>query len=155
MYLIAIAAMVAVLVVWRGRSKPLIRRGEWRAGAALFAIGTLSAAAIMAVKGNGEEALGLLTVGGVLLFAARTPRGDPQPARPRKPQPKPPPGAPRDSLSVNDARSILGVSAEATAEDIRRAHARLMITAHPDHGGTNRHAALLNAARDRLLKSSS
>jgi curved DNA-binding protein CbpA len=40
---------------------------------------------------------------------------------------------------------------DATAADIKAAHARLIRLAHPDKGGTAGLAAQLNAARDRLL----
>ena len=75
------------------------------------------------------------------------------PARRRRPEKAPsrPPG--RAGLTVEDARSILGVGESATRAEIRAAYARLMRRAHPDHGGTSGLAAQLNAARDRLLKS--
>jgi hypothetical protein len=139
MYLIAIAVLVLAVVVWRGRGKAVLTKGEWRAGAGLVAIGTLSAAGILTVRGNAEEALALLVVGGLLLFAARTPR--------RKITPRPFTGR----LTAAEARSILGVEPSATAEDIRRAYSRLIRRAHPDRGGTDGLAAQLNAARDRLL----
>ena len=142
MYLIAIAAIVVALVVWRGRGKAVIRRGHWRAGAGLFAIGALAAAAILAVKGDWEEALALLALGAALLFAARTARG----------RPAPPPSSSPERLSAAEARSILGVPPTASADEIRSAYARLIRRAHPDHGGTGGLAAQLNAARDRLLK---
>jgi len=54
-------------------------------------------------------------------------------------------------MSLTEARSILGVDAEATREEIQTAYTRLMRMAHPDKGGTSGLAAQLNAARDRLL----
>ncbi|HQR90442.1 MAG TPA: molecular chaperone DnaJ, partial [Caulobacter sp.] len=54
--------------------------------------------------------------------------------------------------SISEARSLLGVGPNATAEEIKAAHARLIRLAHPDKGGTAGLAAQLNAARDRLLK---
>ena len=51
-----------------------------------------------------------------------------------------------------EARSILGVPADASQDEIKEAYARLMRMAHPDKGGTSGLAAQLNAARDRLLK---
>jgi hypothetical protein len=140
MYLIAIAAVILAVVVWRGRGKAVLAKGGWRTGAGLFAIGTLSAAAILAVRGDLEEALALLVIGAILLFAARTTR--------RTIQSRPSSGR----LSVTEARAILGVSASASPEEIRSAYARLIRLAHPDRGGTNGLAAQLNAARDRLLK---
>ncbi len=61
--------------------------------------------------------------------------------------------APRgDRLSEAEARSILGVPADATPEAVNAAWRRLMGRAHPDQGGTEGLASRLNAARDRLLK---
>src|SRR5690606_21921588 len=61
--------------------------------------------------------------------------------------------APRTgAMSAAEARSLLGVSADATRQDIQAAWKRLMTRAHPDQGGTEGLASRLNAARDRLLK---
>jgi len=63
----------------------------------------------------------------------------------QKPARKPEP------MSVGEARALLGVSVNATAEEVRDAYARLMRKNHPDQGGTDGLAAKLNAARDKLL----
>jgi curved DNA-binding protein CbpA len=55
-------------------------------------------------------------------------------------------------MSPGEARSLLGVSADATPQEINTAWKRLMGRAHPDQGGTEGLASRLNAARDRLLK---
>ncbi len=55
-------------------------------------------------------------------------------------------------MSVSEARSILGVTAEASKAEIQAAYTRLMRLAHTDKGGTSGLAAQLNAARDRLLR---
>ena len=55
-------------------------------------------------------------------------------------------------MSSQEARSILGVEDGATPAEIRAAHKRLMLLAHPDTGGTSGLAAQLNAARDLLLR---
>lgn len=61
--------------------------------------------------------------------------------------------APRsEAMSPAEARSLLGVPADATPEEINTAWKRLMGRAHPDQGGTEGLASRLNAARDRLLK---
>lgn len=51
-----------------------------------------------------------------------------------------------------EARSVLGVSTQASEAEIRRAYRAKMARAHPDRGGTHAEAARLTAARDRLLK---
>jgi curved DNA-binding protein CbpA len=50
-----------------------------------------------------------------------------------------------------EALSVLGLEEGASAEDVRRAHRRLIVLVHPDRGGTPYLAARLNQARDVLL----
>jgi lysylphosphatidylglycerol synthetase-like protein (DUF2156 family) len=67
---------------------------------------------------------------------------------PKPSAPRAPPANPEDAA----ARRILGVSATATADEIRAAYRAKMAKAHPDTGGSHADAARLTAARDRLLK---
>lgn len=65
----------------------------------------------------------------------------------------PPPFTGGDAvLSVDEARAILGLTADATPDEVRAAHRRLMRQNHPDHGGTNWLATRINEARDVLLR---
>lgn len=61
------------------------------------------------------------------------------------------PPAPDDAADA-EARSILGVSSSAGAQEIRAAYRAKMARAHPDRGGSHSEAARLTAARDRLLR---
>ncbi|MGD9966414.1 MAG: J domain-containing protein [Hyphomonadaceae bacterium] len=63
----------------------------------------------------------------------------------------PPPSQRQDSPEDSAARALLGVGADATAEEIRRAYRAKMARHHPDRGGSHGEAARLTAARDRLL----
>ena len=53
---------------------------------------------------------------------------------------------------VAEARSILGVGSDATVDDVRAAHRRLLSAVHPDKGGSAELASRVNAARDVLLR---
>lgn len=145
MSLFLIAFLLLVFVMWRGQAKPVLTRGDWRTGAGLLAIGSFVAAAFLAVKTDWPEAAAMLAIGCALLLGARSRRDFP-----RMPHPKPGPER-EDRLTLAEARSTLGVGQGATVEEIKAAYARLMLKAHPDHGGSDGLAAQLNAARDRLL----
>lgn len=137
-----IGGLALGFVLWRGWGKPVLTRGSWRLGAGLLAVGCLVAAMLLGIRGQWPLSLPLLGAGAVLLYGARSERG---PYRRRVEPPGP-------ALSLEEARALLGVSASATADEVRAAYTRLMRMAHPDKGGTVGLAAQLNAARDRLLK---
>jgi hypothetical protein len=139
-FIVAAVAIFAVLV-WRGRVGRVLA-AEWRAPAAIISIGLLAAAGFEALRGGLVPALVILVVALLLIGTSRWPR------RARAPAPAPA----TSGMSLNEARSILGVGPDASVGDIRAAHSRLIRMAHPDAGGTTGLAAQLNAARDRLLK---
>jgi len=138
--MIFVVAIVAILgfLVWRGRVGQVLK-AEWRAPAAIAAIGLFAAAGFEGLRGGMIPAIVLLVVGLLMVGTARWPRR----AKPAAP--------PVSGMSVTEARSILGVGPDASVADIRAAHARLIRIAHPDTGGTTGLASQLNAARDRLL----
>ncbi len=141
---ITIGVLAMLFILWRGWGKPVLTRGEWRMGAGLLAVGLFVGAALVTVRGDWPIGLGLLAAGLAMLLAARSSRGL---ARTRRP------AGSRSSLSLDEARALLGVPANATELDVKAAYTRLMRMAHPDRGGTSGLAAQLNAARDRLLES--
>jgi hypothetical protein len=69
-------------------------------------------------------------------------------AGPRASGPAPPSG----ELSRADALAVLGLAGEPDRDTIVRAHRRLMQQYHPDHGGSDYLAALINRAKERLLE---
>ena len=60
-------------------------------------------------------------------------------------------GAPAPNMDVEEARRILGVAPQASADEIRAAHRRLVAKVHPDQGGSAELATRVNTARDLLL----
>lgn len=55
-------------------------------------------------------------------------------------------------MTAERASAILGVSPDASPEQIRKAHHKLMKKVHPDQGGSDYLASEINAAKDFLLK---
>jgi DnaJ homolog subfamily C member 19 len=53
--------------------------------------------------------------------------------------------------AISRARTLLGVPANATREDVLAAHKRLVALVHPDRGGSGAQVHEANAARDLLL----
>lgn len=58
---------------------------------------------------------------------------------------------PGGAMTRDEALRVLGLDEGAAAEDIKRAHHRLMAALHPDHGGSDYLAAKINQARQVLL----
>lgn len=108
-----------------------------RLAAGAFAVLAFVAAAFVGTRGQWLGSAVLLLLSAYLAPLARTPRTA---------------AGESDQMSLEEARSILGVAPEATRAEIQDAYRRLMRRAHPDQGGTTGLASKLNAARDRLIR---
>lgn len=140
MLYLALGCALLAAFVWAGRAKnPVLKRREWRLVAGALAVAAFAAAGFVGLRGEWSRAAVLVIAG---LWLASTARLSWTQSAPRRPV----------DLDDSEARSILGVTANATPQDIQAAYSRLMQSAHPDKGGTHGLAAQLNAARDRLLK---
>jgi len=62
-----------------------------------------------------------------------------------------PPARRTSTMSRAEALKVLGLSAGASADDIREAHRRLILQNHPDRGGSDYLASKINEAKDVLL----
>ena len=141
MLYLLLAAAILVFLLWpKGRS--FFKGDGWRIGAGAASIAAFAAAAYATIRGSWGTGIVLGVVG---LWSVTEARRRPI-IRREMVQP------PRPELSLSEARAILGVSADATLEEVKAAYSRLIQMAHPDKGGTEGLAAQLNAARDRLIK---
>jgi hypothetical protein len=139
MIFIVLGCLVLLVLVSVGRSgKPVRIRREWRFLSTGGAIVALLAGALMAIREAWIPAIVLFGIGLSLMASARV--------NPRRKA-----TVITERMSLEEARSILGVGPDATRAEIQAAYRRLMERVHPDKGGAAGLAAQLNAARDRLL----
>jgi hypothetical protein len=141
MIFLILGCLVLLVLVTVGRAgRPVRIRREWRFLSTAGGIVALVAAALLVIREQWIPALVLFAIGLSLAGSARI-------------NPKRRPVTPaREPMSLDEARSTLGVGPDATEAEIQAAYTRLMRMAHPDKGGTSGLAAQLNAARDRLLR---
>jgi hypothetical protein len=133
---LALAAIAVWALVRLGRQGERRGRGHWRVTATLFSAVMIAGAVLLAARGAWLPAAALAGAGVWLTLSSRQ----------RAPVLR------SEAMSPAEARALLGVTAEATPQEINAAWKRLMGRAHPDQGGTEGLASRLNAARDRLLK---
>lgn len=126
-------ALWALIRLGRAGEKP--GQGHWRVAATILGAVMLGGGVLAVSRGGWIPAIGLVGGGAWLILASRI-----RPVAPRS----------REAMSADEARSILGVSATATPEEVHAAWRRAMARTHPDQGGTEGLAARVNAARDRL-----
>lgn len=141
MLYVILGGVVLLVLVTAGRSgRPVRVRREWRFLSAAGAIAALAAAVLLGIREAWLPAILLGAFGLSLAFSARLDGN----RRVRPPS--------RESMSLDEARSMLGVEPGASPQEIQAAYRRLMERVHPDKGGASGLAAQLNAARDRLLR---
>jgi hypothetical protein len=132
--------VLAAIAVWAlirlGRQGERAGRGHWRVTATLFAAVMIGGGVLAVSKGAWLFGGGLVVAGLWLIVASRI-----RAVAPRA-----------QGMTDNEARAILGVSADASRAQINTAWKKVMARAHPDTGGTEGLAARVNAARDHLLK---
>jgi len=133
---LALAAIAVWALVRLGRQTERRGQGHWRVTATLFSAVLIAGAVLLAARGSWLPAA--ILAGAALWLTVSS--------RQRAVAPR------SEAMSAAEARSLLGVTADATRQDIQAAWKRLMARAHPDQGGTQGLASRLNAARDRLLK---
>jgi hypothetical protein len=133
---LALAAIAVWALVRLGRQTERRGRGHWRVTVTLFSAVLIAGAVLLAARGSWLGAAVLAGAGLWLTVSSRQ-----RTVAPRS-----------EAMTAGEARSLLGVSADASRQDIQAAWKRLMARAHPDQGGTEGLASRLNAARDRLLK---
>jgi len=138
---LGLAAVALWVLVRLGKQTEKARRGHWRISATLLG-GVCFAGAVLSVARNSYwVAAALALAGGYLVVQSRIRTAPPRPSNPN----------PSSRMSKSEARAILGVSPDASPQDIQAAWKRLMARTHPDQGGSEGLAARVNAARDRLL----
>lgn len=137
MLIIALLTVAAVFVLLFGLRIGGARRRLIAARWPGLVLGALSVVALL----RGQLWIALAACGGIAVWLAVS--------RAREARPKA--GAPEDR-DDQEARRILGVSRDATVDQIRSAYRAKMAKAHPDRGGSHQDAARLTAARDRLLR---
>ena len=133
---LALAAIAVWALVRLGRQSERRGQGHWRVTATLFSAVLIAGAVLLAARGSWLGAAALAGAGLWLTLSSRQRTVEPR----------------TEAMTAAEARSLLGVPADATRAEINTAWKRLMARAHPDQGGTEGLASRLNAARDRLLK---
>lgn len=62
------------------------------------------------------------------------------------------PTKPGKAMTLDEASAVLGISPEASPDEVRAAHRKLITQIHPDKGGTDYLASKINEARDMMLE---
>ena len=141
------AALALIALLLLARMAMTGDPGKLMTVARYAAIGVLTALAIfLGVTERWVPAVFLAGVAWSLMTGIRLwPGGEPEREEPRTP--------PQSSsmMSRSEALKVLGLPEGASEEDIRAAHRKLIISNHPDKGGSDYLASKINEAKDVLL----
>jgi DnaJ domain len=150
-----IAFLIIAGGIWFFSKSAKLKPAESRALLTKIAgVAMMGFAAVLALRGQMEFAFGLFAAGmGFYSKGKYLPNGfnfgGPKAENAAPPNSAPPRG--RVVMPRDEALSILGLKAGASAEDIKLAHKRLLKDFHPDKGGTDYLAAKINEAKEVLL----
>jgi len=115
----------------------------------IAAIGGLALALLLIFTGKAPMAIFALSLLGPMLWNRMGGRAGA--TRPQGGGAARPPPSSSGRMTRDEAYSVLGLAAGASAADIQAAYLRLMRAAHPDNGGSDWLAARVNMARDTLV----
>ena len=154
--LIAIAALTAALY-WFRRWQNLPKKDRSRAGKTYLLWGLAAVLILLVLTGRAHWLMGVLAallavLGRIVQIAQYIPFiqkiiGEAKAAEHGSAQQ---PG--NQAMTRAQAAEILGIAEDASAEEVRMAHKKLMQKIHPDRGGTDALARQINQAKDRLLE---
>jgi len=132
------------------RSLPIEQRSIFAKKAVLYVSAVLILSLV--ITGRAPWLMGILAallavMGRLAQFAAYFPMlkkifGEDQP---------PTSAAPSEAMTKQQAAEVLGISMDASPEEIRMAHKKLIQKMHPDRGGSELLAKQINQAKDILL----
>lgn len=155
-YSLIIVAAIGVLVFWyrRWQKKPEAERRQFTRQTLLW--GAAALVLVLVISGRAHWLLGVLAA--LLAMAGRIAQfiqfiplfkkifGDDVQAGQGRP------ASSGQTMTRRQAADFLGVEINASEQEIRAAHKRLMQKIHPDRGGSDALAKQINQARDLLLK---
>lgn len=136
-----VGGAVLAIIVLLALSVPSTQRGRKRLENTL--LGALAVSAVVLVLAKGSVVVAIV----LALFFASTKLFT---GNKRAPSPDAARGS--DEMTREEAYRVLGLSPNATREQIVAEYRRLMKRVHPDQGGTTYLASRLNQAKDRLLQ---
>ena len=152
LFVIAVVA-AAIYAVKRWQSLPEDQRKGFGQKTAIYA--ALAAVLILVVTGKAHWLMGVLAAllaiaGRLVQFMPYVPlfkklMGEQEQGQPGQPRPA------QSEMTRQEAADILGVGVDASVDEVRQAHKRLIQKLHPDRGGSDVLAKQINLAKDILL----